>query len=156
MSKLQLLNIMLLKKLTLPELLSNSCSKFKNNLSLNFVQSGKRTYQDFYNEVTSIANYLLSSGIRKGDKIAILSANMPNWGITQFAIARIGAIAVPVLPGFSSIEIQNILEHSESKIIFVSKLLYKLVADIKTSYLEQKILMNTFSRIPADYPVWIT
>ena len=139
MSKLQLLNIMLLKKLTLPELLSNSCSKFKNNLSLNFVQSGKRTYQDFYNEVTSIANYLLSSGIQKGDKIAILSANMPNWGITQFAIARIGAIAVPVLPGFSSIEIQNILEHSESKIIFVSKLLYKLVADIKTSYLEQKI-----------------
>lgn len=78
MSKLQLLNIMLLKKLTLPELLSNSCSKFKNNLSLNFVQSGKRTYQDFYNEVTSIANYLLSSGIQKGDKIAILSANMPN------------------------------------------------------------------------------
>ena len=152
-SKLQLLNIMLLKKLTLPELLSNSCSKFKNNLSLNFVQSGKRTYQDFYNEVTSIANYLLSSGIRKGDKIAILSANMPNWGITQFAIARIGAIAVPVLPGFSSIEIQNILEHSESKIIFVSKLLYKLVADIKTSYLEQKILMNTFARIPEDYPV---
>ena len=144
---------MLLKKLTLPELLSNSCSKFKNNLSLNFVQSGKRTYQDFYNEVTSIANYLLSSGIRKGDKIAILSANMPNWGITQFAIARIGAIAVPVLPGFSSIEIQNILEHSESKIIFVSKLLYKLVADIKTSYLEQKILMNTFARIPEDYPV---
>ncbi|MSA66676.1 AMP-binding protein, partial [Odoribacter splanchnicus] len=107
----------------------------------------------FYNEVTSIANYLLSSGIRKGDKIAILSANMPNWGITQFAIARIGAIAVPVLPGFSSIEIQNILEHSESKIIFVSKLLYKLVADIKTSYLEQKILMNTFARIPEDYPV---
>ena len=153
MSKLQLLNIMLLKKLTLPELLSNSCSKFKNNLSLNFVQSGKRTYQDFYNEVTSIANYLLSSGIRKGDKIAILSANMPNWGITQFAIARIGAIAVPVLPGFSSIEIQNILEHSESKIIFVSKLLYKLVADIKTSYLEQKILMNTFARIPEEYPV---
>ena len=152
-SKLQLLNIMLLKKLTLPELLSNSCSKFKNNLSLNFVQSGKRTYQDFYNEVTSIANYLLSSGIRKGDKIAILSANMPNWGITQFAIARIGAIAVPVLPGFSSIEIQNILEHSESKIIFVSKLLYKLVADIKTSYLEQKILMNTFARIPEEYPV---
>ena len=77
---------------------------------------------------------------------------MPNWGITQFAIARIGAIAVPVLPGFSSIEIQNILEHSESKIIFVSKLLYKLVADIKTSYLEQKILMNTFARIPEDYP----
>ncbi len=143
---------MLLNKLTLPELLANSCSKFKNHLSLNFVQSGKRTYQDFYNEVVSISNYLISSGIKKGDKIAILSANMPNWGITQFAIAQIGAIAVPVLPGFSTLEIKNILEHSESKIIFVSKLLYKLVAGIQTDFLEQKILMNTFARIPENYP----
>lgn len=143
---------MLLKKLTLPELLINSCSRFKNNLSLNFVQDGKRTYQDFYNEVTSIANFLIASGIQKGDKIAILSANMPNWGIVQFAIARIGAIAVPILPGFSTTEIQNILEHSESRIIFVSKLLYKLIADINTDFLEQKILINTFARIPADFP----
>lgn len=143
---------MLLKKLTLPELLHNSCSLFKNNLSLNFVQSGKRTYQDLYNEVISISNYLLASGIRKGDKVAIFSANMPNWGITQFAIAQIGAIAVPVLPGFSTPEIQNILEHSEAKIIFVSKLLYKWIADIRTDFLEQKILMNTFARIPENYP----
>lgn len=144
---------MLLKKLTLPELLFNSCSQFKNNLSLNFVQSGKRTYQDLYNEVISISNYLLASGIRKGDKVAIFSANMPNWGITQFAIAQIGAIAVPVLPGFSTPEIQNILEHSEAKIIFVSKLLYKWIADIRTDFLEQKILMNTFARIPENHPV---
>lgn len=144
---------MVLTKLTLPELLINSCSKFKNNLCLNFVQSENRTYQDFYNEVTSIANYLLSQGIQKGDKIAILSANMPGWGVTQFAIARIGAIAVPILPGFSSVDIKNILEHSEARMVFVSKLLYKLIADIKTDFLEQKILMNTFARIPEGFPV---
>ena len=143
---------MVLTKLTLPELLINSCSKFKNNLCLNFVQSENRTYQDFYNEVTSIANYLLSQGIQKGDKIAILSANMPGWGVTQFAIARIGAI-VPILPGFSSVDIKNILEHSEARMVFVSKLLYKLIADIKTDFLEQKILMNTFARIPEGFPV---
>lgn len=144
---------MVLTKLTLPELLSNSCSKFKNNLCLNFVQSENKTYQDFFNEVTSIANYLLSQGIQKGDKIAILSANMPNWGVVQFAIARIGAIAVPILPGFSSVDIQNILEHSETRMIFVSKLLYKLIADIKTDFLEQKILINTFARIPEGFPI---
>lgn len=143
---------MLLKKLTLPELLSNSCSQFKNNLSLNFVQSGNRTYSDFYREVLSLSNYLITSGIQKGDKVAIFSANMPQWGITQFAIAQIGAIAVPVLPGFSQVEIQNILEHSEAKMLFVSKLLYKLVANIKTDFLEQKVLMNTLARIPEGYP----
>lgn len=144
---------MILNKLTLPELLENSCSKFKNNLSLNFVQSENRTYQDFYNEVNALAHHLLNLGIQKGDKIAILSANMPNWGITQFAIARIGAVAVPVLPGFSTLDITNILEHSEARIIFVSKLLYKLVADIKTEYLEHKILMNTFAHIPEGFPI---
>ena len=77
---------MTLKKLTLPELLKNSCSKFSKNLSLNFVASGKKTYQDLYNEVVSIANHLLHLGVKKGDKVAILSANMPNWGITQFAM----------------------------------------------------------------------
>lgn len=143
---------MSLTKLTLPELLKNSCTEFKDNLSLNFVQSGNKTYQDLYNEVISLSNYLLKSGIRKGDKIAILSANMPNWGITQFAISAIGAVAVPILPGFSTTEIENILQHSEAKMIFVSKLLYKLVAEIKTDFLEQRILMNTFARIPEDYP----
>ena len=68
---------MTLKKLTLPELLKNSCSKFSKNLSLNFVASGKKTYQDLYNEVVSIANHLLHLGVKKGDKVAILSANMP-------------------------------------------------------------------------------
>lgn len=142
---------MILEKLTLPELLKNSCSQFKNNLSLNFVQSGNRTYQDLYNDVLSLANHFLELGIQKGDKVAILSANMPNWGITQFAIAQIGAISVPILPGFSSLEIQNILEHAEVKVIFVSKLLYKLVASIKTDFLEYKILMNNFAPIPEGY-----
>lgn len=144
---------MILKKLTLPELLKNSCSQFKNNLSLNFVQSGNRTYQDLYHEVLAISNHLLDLGIQKGDKVAILSANMPNWGITQFAIAQIGAISVPILPGFSGMEIQNILEHAEAKIIFVSKLLYKLVAPIKTDFLKHKILMNNFAHIPEGYEV---
>lgn len=137
-----------LKKLTLPELLKNSCSKFSKNLSLNFVASGKRTYQDLYNEVVSIANHLLKLGVKKGDKVAILSANMPNWGIAQFAIASTGAIVVPVLPGFSVTELQNILEHAEVKVIFVSRLLVKYLAEVKTPFLQYKILLNNFASIP--------
>lgn len=139
---------MTLKKLTLPELLKTSCAKFSKNLSLNFVASGKKTYQDLYNEVVSIANHLLHLGVKKGDKVAILSANMPNWGITQFAIANIGAIAVPILPGFCSTELQNILEHAEVKAIFVSRLLAKCLENVKTPFLEHKILINNFSTIP--------
>lgn len=139
---------MTLKKLTLPELLKNSCSKFSKNLSLNFVASGKRTYQDLYNEVVSIANHLIHLGVKKGDKVAILSANMPNWGIAQFAIANIGAVAVPILPGFCSSELQNILQHAEVKTIFVSRLLAKCLEGVETPFLKHKILINNFSSIP--------
>lgn len=139
---------MILNKLTLPELLNTSCSAFSTSLSLNFVNEGKRTYNDLYKEVTAIANHLLSLGIRKGDKVAILSASMPNWGIAQFAIASVGAIAVPVLPGFSSVELQNILEHAEVKVIFVSRLLLKSLEGVETPYLTHKILTNRFTTIP--------
>ena len=139
---------MTLKKLTLPELLKNSCSKFAERLSLNFVASGKRTYRDLYNETMAVARHLLRLGVRKGDKVAILSANMPNWGIAQFAIAQTGAVAVPVLPGFSPTELQNILEHAEAKVIFVSRLLAKQLEEVKTPFLKHKILINNFTTIP--------
>lgn len=73
---------------------------------------------------------------------------MPNWGITQFAIASTGAIAVPILPGFCSTELQNILEHAEVKVIFVSRLLAKCLEDVKTPFLKHKILINNFATIP--------
>ena len=93
--------------MTLPELLKVSCAKFAQRLSLNFVANGKRTYQDLYNEVMAVARHLLRIGVRKGDKVAILSANMPNWGIAQFAIAQTGAVTVPILPGFSATELKK-------------------------------------------------
>lgn len=144
---------MTLKKLTLLELFESSCEKFANNLSNNFYQSAKRTYSDLHDEVISLANYLLKAGIKKGDKVGILSANMPNWGVTQLAIARVGAIYVPILPGFCTKDIENILNHSETKMIFVSDAFYKLLADIKTDYLERKILINNFIEIPKNYPI---
>ena len=133
---------MTLKKLTLPELLKVSCAKFAQRLSLNFVANGKRTYQDLYNEVMAVARHLLRIGVRKGDKVAILSANMPNWGIAQFAIAQTGAVTVPILPGFSATELQNILEHAEVKVIFVSRLLAKQLETVKTPLLKHKILLS--------------
>lgn len=139
---------MTLKKLTLPELLRNSCSEFADRLSLNFVTEKKRTYRDLFQEVNAVAHHLLSLGIEKGDKVAILSASMPQFGIAQFAIASVGAIAVPVLSGFSSVELQHILEHSEAKAIFVSRLLVKTLQGVQLPGLKHKILINNFTTIP--------
>lgn len=68
----------------------------------------------------SVAKFLTSLGIGKGDKVAILGESSPNWALSYFAINRAGAIAVPVLPNFSKHEVEKILEHSDSKAVVVN------------------------------------
>ena len=59
---------------------------FKENQSLVFAGMENRTYAQLEIEVRKTALQLQSLGIKKGDKVAILSMNMPNWGIASFAI----------------------------------------------------------------------
>jgi len=74
---------------------------------------------------------LLSMGIKKGDKIAIISNNRPEWNFTDFGISQIGAISVPIYPTISSEEYAYILGHAEPKLIFISdKNLYEKIKPI--------------------------
>ena len=115
------------KKYTIPEMLRNSFGKYGARTSLVFAGEENSTYAQLEEEINFVARQLIAIGITKGDKVVILSTNMPNWGIAYFAIATIGAVAVPILPDFSISEISNIVEHSESKVIFASEnLLFKI------------------------------
>lgn len=109
------------KKYTIPAMLRNSYTKFSTNQSLVFVGEANRTYAQLENDINHVVIQLIKMGVSKGDKVVILSSNMPNWGIAYFAITTIGAIAVPILPDFSITEISNIIGHSESKVMYVSE-----------------------------------
>ncbi len=63
---------------------------------------------------------LLRLGIKKGDKIATISPNRPEWNIIDMAILQIGAVHVPIYPTISESDYKYILNHSEVKYIFVS------------------------------------
>ena len=108
-------------KLTLPVMLQESFKNFAGNNSLVFAGEEERTYSQLEKEVKKAAFQLKSIGISKGDKVAILSTNMPNWGIAYFAIAVTGAVVVPILPDFHPNEIKNILKHAEVTAIYVSE-----------------------------------
>lgn len=129
--------------LTIPALLQNSVEKHKHRLALSFVGEKGLTYEALALEIELLSKQLLKKGLGKDDKIAILSSNMPNWGVAYFAILKIGAVAVPLLPDFSSIEIQNILVHSESKAIFVSQNLNSKIASLQTEHLAYTIDIET-------------
>ena len=80
------------------------------------------TWAEVQDKVENIAASLHQLGFVKGDKIAILAKNCAEWLITDLAIMRAGMISVPIYPSANADTIQYVLEHSESKAVFVGKL----------------------------------
>lgn len=134
-------------ELTIPSYLNRAFEKFPNNPFLGFTDEVAFTYSEVKLKISNAIANLENCGIKPGDKVAILSNNMPNWGVTYFAITTMGAIAVPILPDFNSAEIQNIMEHSEAKVIFVAEILTSKIQDLKTDYLNTIISINFFELI---------
>jgi len=99
-------------RLTLPDLFGESVRKHGKRAALAFVGEKPKTYNEINGEITSLMAYLESMGVKAGDRVALLSANMPNWGITYLAVTFMGAVVVPLLPDFHPNEIRHILDHS--------------------------------------------
>jgi long-chain acyl-CoA synthetase len=64
--------------------------------------------------VRAYANGLLARGIKKGDNVAILARNSLDWALLDFALARIGAVGIPVYASSSARDVAYLLEHSEA------------------------------------------
>ncbi len=114
-----------LDELNLFAFLENTAKKFPKSNALKYVGEEYILYDEFYRKALNLSFHLQEHGIKQGDKVAIWSENSPNWLISYFAIVSFGAIAVPILPDFSATEVENILSHSNSKVLFVSSTLYR-------------------------------
>jgi long-chain acyl-CoA synthetase len=113
-------------------------------------KEGGYTFASFKKQADSISKLLTQYGIGSGDKVAILSQSMPNWSVAFFSIVPFGRIAIPILPDSSENEVTNIITHSESKVIFVSK---RLVGKISQEIINKMTLVidiETFEIIKED------
>ncbi|MBN2093286.1 AMP-binding protein [candidate division KSB1 bacterium] len=110
-----------LDKYTLRTLIKRSFQKFGALPAIAFVNEKPRTYAELENEVTKLAANLLSRGVQKGDKIAILGTNSPEWVIAYLATVYIGAVAVPILPLFPDADVRHIIRNSEAVVLFVAQ-----------------------------------
>lgn len=110
-----------LDNFTLRDLLDRSVELYAESDSLSKLSQEAMTYLEFGQKVKDMAKLLQESGISHGDKVLLLSENMPNWGVAYFSVTYIGAVIVPVLPDFHPSEILHILRHSEAKAAFVSQ-----------------------------------
>lgn len=133
---------------TLTELFEYSTSTFPRREVSSFVEGGQQyTYAQFRDKCENLSRLLSTFGIGAYDKVAILSENMPNWAIAFFATTAYGRISVPMLQELSSNEITNILNHSESKAIFVSKKQLHKLDESVMEHLNLVIDIETFEFI---------
>ena len=113
-------------------------------------KKGGYTYSELKAKCDGLSKKLTQYGIGAGDKVAILSQSMPNWSVAFFSIAPFGRIAIPILPDSSENEVTNILNHSESKVIFVSQRLASKVSQECRDKMTLVIDIDTFEVIKAD------
>lgn len=107
---------------TLVQLLYNSKEKFGNLPFLKYRENGvykSITYSEVYEMVESLSASLYDLGVRKGDKVGIVSDNMYKWFITDMAILSLGAVDIPRGSDSTASEISFIMKHGDAKYCFV-------------------------------------
>lgn len=110
--------------MTIANLLQESLEKHRDNIAFNYFDRewNTLTYDEFGQFVSNISLYLTADiGIKKGDRIAIIIENRPEWGIVYFGIVSIGGIAVPIDIRLTPEEIKNLIDDSEAVFAFFSE-----------------------------------
>jgi long-chain acyl-CoA synthetase len=107
---------------TLNDILLAICKKRRNRVML---QKGALGWvpissAEIYRSVVGLARALESWGVRKGDRVAILSENRPEWAMTDFAALAMGAVTVPIYPTQTADQTSFILNDSGARVIAVS------------------------------------
>lgn len=108
------------------------------------------TYASFRTKCLELSHNLSRYGIKAGDRVAILSQNMPNFTVAMFSCVPFGRVSVPILPDSSASEVSNILRHSGTKVLFVSKKNMDKVSQECMDSLTLVIEIDTFTIIKRD------
>ncbi len=118
-----------LPKLTLQSLFKYSIETYGDIPAVRFVDGDTISYRELSEKVHDIQEVLQAHGIKRGDKVALYSENMPNWSAIYFAVTTMGAVIVPILPDFHTSEALHIAIHAECKAAFISQRLFETLLD---------------------------
>jgi len=124
--------------------------RYKNNLIKDAALAGKSngkwvkySTEDYINYSCNFSYGLLELGLKKGDKIATISSNCPEWNFVDMGMSQIGVVHVPIYPTISAEEHKYILNHCEAKLIILSdKIIY---SKLKTIIEETPNLKKVYS-----------
>ena len=105
---------------TIPDFLDRIVERYPHNEALVDVPGGRRwTYSQFRSDCRRVAKSLMALGIRRGDRVAIWSTNHPEWVLTQFGTAMMGAVLVNINPAYRTHELEYSLRNSETSALLL-------------------------------------
>jgi len=138
-----------LENFTLPALLNRSVDLYADCNAFAKVSQEAMKYSEFNTLIQDTIQVLKDNGIAKGDKVLLLSENMPNWAVAYFATTYFGAVIVPILPDFHPSDVHRIIKHSEVKAVFVSSKFQQTVEDCEDSSIKFGINLDTLIIVDA-------
>jgi len=103
---------------TLSQVLRDTTAKFPQRNAILDPSGITLTYEELNAKVDQLARGMIELGISKGDKVGLWMPNIPEWVVAYFAIARIGAVVVPMNTRYKIHEVEYILNNSEATTLF--------------------------------------
>ena len=131
-------------------------NSFRKNWDLEAVTDFGTTVTLTYGQMAERIAYLHllfeRVGIQEGDRIAVMGKNNSNWVTTYLATVTYGAVIVPILQDFKANDAIHIINHSESKMLFITDQIWENIDVEQVPDLQAVISLNTMDLIVAGLP----
>ena len=105
------------------------------------------TYKEIAEHILKFHIFFRESGIKEGDKIALVGRNSANWCMIYLATVTCGAVIVPILPDFKPDDLANLINHSDSTILFVDDKIHESLKESKLPAIKAFISVDTLKMI---------
>jgi long-chain acyl-CoA synthetase len=102
-------------------------------------------YHDVARKIEKLHIMMEAAGIQKGDRVAVCGRNSAHWAVAFLATLTYGAVVVPILHEFNGEQIHNIVNHSESRLLFVGDYVVKTIDEKEMPLLEGIVNLPDFS-----------
>ena len=130
---------------SLNEIIEKSIISHWNQDALTDYKGATLQYNDVARKIEKLHILFENSGVKRGDKIALCGRNSSHWAVAFLATLTYGAVAVPILHEFLPEQIHHIVNHSESKLLFVGDMVAPTIDATKMPDLEGIIHIPDYS-----------
>ena len=102
------------------------------------------SYYEMAKEIAKLHLLFKKAGIKQGDKIALIGRNNPRWCITYIATITYGAVIVPILQDFTPADVTHIINHSESRLLFLGDNFWDVIDEDHIRQIEAVFSLTDF------------